>query len=107
MKILTERQKEVAKQFEALLHRRFNEDSLNKELSRIFGEEVKVSEWTEDDPCWNGDWCYTFEISSGELEGYFDLYFLKMREQNEEYDDGLRFYITEIDYNFEYHEKRI
>ena len=106
MKILTKRQEEVEKQFRALLHRRFNEESLNKELSRIFGEEVKVHEFLDDEE-WDGDWCYTFEISSGELEGYFDLYFLKMKKQREDYDDGLRFYITELTYNFEYYEKRV
>ena len=69
---------------------------------RLFGEEVKVStECCDEDKEWNGDWYYTFGIESEELYGYFDIYYLKMREQPEDDDDGLRFFVNEVTYTFE------
>lgn len=98
----TERQRKVIDQLLDLLYHRFNEESLNKRLSEIFGEEVKVStECCDEDKEWNGDWYYTFGIESEELYGYFDIYYLKMREQPEDDDDGLRFFVTEVTYTFE------
>lgn len=94
------KRKEVANALERLVHRRFNEQGLNDELTRIFGTEIKARE-TEFDDDWSGDWCYTFDVEDGELSGWFDLYFLKMREQPQDNDDGLRFYITEVVIGFD------
>ena len=96
---LSHKQREVVERLNKLVHRRFNENILNRELSLIWGENIRVHE--AEDAYWDGDWCYTFSSSSPEIGGYFDIYILKMKEQNEEFDDGLRFYITEIAYNFE------
>lgn len=99
---MTKRQKTLIRNLESLVHRRFNEETLNAELSKMFGEEVKVStECCDEDKEWNGDWYYTFGIESEELYGYFDIYYLKMKEQPEDDDDGLRFFVTEVTYTFE------
>ena len=40
----TERQKKLIQDLESLVHRRFNEKTLNATLSKIFEEDVKVEE---------------------------------------------------------------
>lgn len=96
---MTDKEKLVTDRLRSLLFRRFNEESLNRELSRLFEQEIQVCEMYYDAE-WSCDWCFTFG-TEGEISGVFDLYFLKMREQPEHNDDGLRFLITEYNYFFD------
>lgn len=96
---MTDKEKLVTDRLHSLLFRRFNKESLNKELSKLFGQEIQVCEMDYDDE-WSCDWCFTFG-TEGEISGVFDLYFLKMREQPEDNDDELRFLITEYNYFFD------
>lgn len=96
---MTTRQREVQNSMNALLHHRFNEEMLNERLSQIFGQQIEVSE--VDDEEWTGDWYYSFNVEDDEIGGFFDIYFLKMREQAEDVFDGLTFYVTEVACDFE------
>lgn len=96
---MTDKEKLVTDRLHSLLFRRFNKESLNRELSKLFEQEIQVCEMDYDDE-WSCDWCFTFG-TEGEISGVFDLYFLKMREKPEHNDDGLRFLITEYSYFFD------
>ena len=94
---MTDRQREVYKQMNNLVHTRSNEKELNKKLSKIFGKEIAVEDCTDNLEDWTGDWYFSFNVwDAGEIGGFFDIYFLKMRDNS----DGLDFYITEVTCDF-------
>jgi hypothetical protein len=102
---MTEKQRGIAKELENLVHHRTNERDLNKHLSKLFGTEIKVEDLTDSDRDWTGDWRFAFNVCNDEMQckseedkigGFFDIYFLKMREN----EDGMDFYITEVAYEF-------
>lgn len=100
---MTDTQKEVYKQMEALVHTRTNEDDLNERLTQIFGRTIVVEDCTNSDEDWTGDWYYSFDVwndaderEEDKIGGFFDIYFLKMREN----DYKLDFYITEVTCDF-------
>jgi hypothetical protein len=96
---LTDKQKELVRNLESLVHDRHSMDSLNKKLSEIAGETINVSDITSSkDECDISDWNLLFEIKDEELYGYFDIYYLKLRKPG--YRDETM-YITEISYEFE------
>lgn len=95
--MLTERQKKLIQDLESLVHRRFNEETLNAELSIIFGEEVKVEEGCQDcdylmdyDLMWNSE-------KKG-IAGFFDIYVLKSKPN---YVGRYTMYVTEVGYEFD------
>ena len=94
---MTDKQRLIAKELERLVHHRTNETELNEQLSKLFGKEIVVEDLTESNEDWTGDWYFAFNVEdAGELSGFFDIYYLKMREN----DDNLDFYITEVAYEF-------
>lgn len=96
---MTEKQRGIAKELENLVHHRTNERDLNQHLSKLFGTDIKVEDATDWDETWTGDWRYAFNVYDeevGGIGGFFDIYFLKMREN----DDELDFYITEVSCDF-------
>ena len=86
----------IVSELELLIGKRFNEESLNNELSKIFCESIKVLLDTDDDNE-NSDYHYTFSSDDEEFGGEFDLYFLK-HKNIDELNNTL--YITDIDFNF-------
>ena len=82
---------------ERLVSSRFNEQSLNKYLSKFFGVEVKVEDISKDDDEL-ADYNYIFNIDTKHLFIDIDIYFLKHRRAG--FNDTT-FYITEVGYNFE------
>jgi hypothetical protein len=95
---LTQKQKQTLVKLENIVGYRFNEMTLKQKLSEIFGEQVSMLEVDEDGlVC---DYEYTVGVSNEESEmyGYGSIYYLKMRESNDE-DNTL--YVTEVGYNFE------
>lgn len=100
---MTDKQREVAQELEKLVHKRMNKVDLEEQLSIIFDRTIEVEDATDWDETWAGDWYYAFNVHNDEEEteedkigGFFDVYFLKMREN----DDELDFYITEVGYEF-------
>lgn len=96
---MTDKQRAVAQELEKLLHKRMNKADLEKRLSIIFDRTIEVEDATDWDDSWTGDWYYAFNIYDeevGGIGGFFDIYFLKMRENDGELD----FYITEVTYDF-------
>ncbi len=84
---------------ENLVGKRFNLDTLNKELSEAFGEDIKCEIVNEDDEENElTDWNIMFDSTKEESYGYFDIYVLKMRRPGF---DGATFHITEVGYEFE------
>lgn len=93
----TERQKKLIQDLESLVHRRFNEETLNAELSIIFGEEVKVEEI-----CQDADYLMDYNLGWNSeqdgIAGFYDIYVLKAREG---YTGDNTMYVTEVGYEFD------
>jgi hypothetical protein len=95
--IKTEQHRQIARELEALVHHRFNIDTLNKKVSEILGEEVQLELGrldVQDEP----DWCYQWNSEQEETYGYYDIYVLMQR--NEDW-NGNTMYVTEVGYEFE------
>jgi hypothetical protein len=91
---MTEMKKKIVMQLEALVSQRFTIESLERELSLIFNEGIHVEDITDEkDGCDTSDYNFLFESKKESTYGFFDLYYLKTR------DDMV--YITEISYEFE------
>ena len=95
---MTRVQQEVVKFLENLVHQRFNLETLNTELSKCFGEDVKAEFVDEENEAGLGDWNIMFNSEQEDTYGYFDIYVLKMRNVGF---DGAEFMITEVGYEFE------
>jgi hypothetical protein len=84
---------------ESLVFNRFNKESLEKELTEIFGVPIVVEDISrEDDELADYNLLGSFDIPERELYGYFDIYFLKMRRPGF---DGADIYVTEVAIEFE------
>jgi hypothetical protein len=91
---MTDKKKKIAMQLEALVSQRFTIESLERELSLIFNEDITVEDITdEEDGCDTSDYNLLFESKKESTYGFFDLYYLKTRDD--------KVYITEIFYEFE------
>lgn len=93
----TERQKKMIQDLESLVHRRFNEETLNAELSAIFGEEVKVEEICQD--CdYLMDYNLGWNSEQDGIAGFYDIYVLKSKPN---YVGLYTMYVTEVGYEFD------
>lgn len=89
---------EVINELEKLVNNRFNEKTLNEKLSKVFEENIKVNDVTnEKDDCDTSDWNFIFSSNKKETYGYFDIFYLKMRKPSISNDT---IYITEVSYEF-------
>ena len=96
---LTKKQKEITDFLESLVGQRFNMETLTKELSKAFDEEIEAEIVNDDDETNTlTDWNIMFNIEKEDIFGYFDIYMLKMRNSNL---DGSTFYVTEVGYEFQ------
>jgi hypothetical protein len=96
---LTKKQKEIVDFLESLVGQRFNMETLTKELSKAFDEEIEAEIVNDEDETNTlSDWNIMFDSENEDTFGYFDIYMLKMRNSNL---DGSTFYVTEIGYEFE------
>ena len=91
----TYKQKEVITHLENLIHKRYFLKDLEKEIQELFvSDTIKLEDSTDFE---NDDEKYDYNLVFGcehkELYGYFDIYYLKMR-------NGM-IYITEVAYEFE------
>lgn len=91
------RKEGISKGLEALVHRRFNIDTLNKAVSKILGEEVKLElgRLDTDEP----DWCYQWNSEKEDAAGFYDIYVL-MQRNTDCCDNNL--YVTEVGYEFDF-----
>jgi len=84
---------------ESLVGNRFNKESLEKELSEIFGTTIVVEDISrDDDELGDFNFIGSFDIPEKDLYGFFDVYFLKMRRPG--FDDA-DIYVTEVAIEFE------
>jgi len=90
-------QKQIISDLNNLVGNRFNENTLNEKLSKIFNEQIKVEDVSRNDDELT-DYNFLFESKNEETHGYFDIYFLKMRKTGF---DNSNIYITEIGYEFD------
>lgn len=94
---MTNRQRQLIQDLESLVHRRFNEDTLNAELSKIFGEKVKVEEICQD--CdYLMDYNLGWNSKKEDIAGFYDIYVLKAKEG---YTGDNTMYVTEVGYEFD------
>lgn len=78
-----------------LVHKRFNKESLEKELSNIFnGEEIHIELGCEDVD-YLTDWNYMFSSEQDEIGGDFDIYVLFHKDRRAGLDNAT-FMVTEI-----------
>ena len=96
---LTQKQKEIADFLESLVNQRFNMKTLTENLSKAFDEKIEAEIVNEDDETNTiTDWNIMFNSEKEDTFGYFDIYMLKMRNDNL---DGSNFYVTEVGYEFQ------
>jgi hypothetical protein len=94
---MTERQKELIQALESLVHRRFNEETLNAELSEIFGEPVNVEEICQDVD-YLMDYNLAWNSEQKGIAGFYDIYVLKCKPN---YSGENTMYVTEVGYEFD------
>lgn len=93
---MTEKQTAIVIALEHLVQHRFNKESLEKELSRIFGQPVTLELGCEDVD-YLSDWNYMFNVEDDEIGGDFDIYVLMHRNKDIW---GNTMYVTEVGYDF-------
>lgn len=94
---MTNRQRQLIQDLESLVHRRFNEETLNAELSKIFDEEVKVEEICQD--CdYLMDYNLGWNSEKEDIAGFYDIYVLKCKPN---YSGENTMYVTEVGYEFD------
>ena len=93
----TEKQKQIILALENLVHSRFNQETLEKKLSDIFNETIKLEEaYIDVDTL--ADWNLIFESKQEEIGGIFDIYILKHKNTDIQ---GNTMYVTEVGYEFD------
>lgn len=86
--------KNIVKCLENLVHKRFNLNTLQKEIEKIFNiGNIELIECTE-----YIDKCYMFAINKQNIGGVFDVMYLPMTNKGR---DGETMYITEIGFMFD------
>ena len=98
-------QTEIITFLENLVHKRFSEETLNKELSVFFKRKIEVSNVSQgridsgEDDDELADYNLMFNIESGydSDSGYYDIYMLPMRRPG--WNDA-DMYVTEVSYEF-------
>tara|TARA_B100000963_G_C22236767_1_gene498204 strand:- start:6 stop:305 length:300 start_codon:yes stop_codon:yes gene_type:complete len=94
---------EVMSFLEGLVGQRFNMQSLNDKLEKVFNQKVELQNTSllreqENDDDDLADYNLMFNIEDGsEQSGFFDIYMLPMRRKGF---DGADMYITEVGYEF-------
>lgn len=90
-----EQQLQIVQKLEGLVNQRFTLLTLNELLNEIFEENITIEDTTDgkDDNDFS-DYTLLFESKNEDTYGWFDIYYLKTRE-----DDVI--YITEVSYEFE------
>lgn len=90
-----EQQLQIAQKLEGLVNHRFTLLTLNELLNEIFEENITIEDTTDgkDDNDFS-DYNLLFESKNEDTYGWFDIFYLKTRE-----DDVI--YITEVSYEFE------
>jgi hypothetical protein len=90
---------DIRTQLENLVHNRFTKETLEKELTEIFGQTIVLEDISHDeDELGDFNFMGSFDEPEKDLYGYFDIYFLKMRRPGF---DGADIYVTEVAIEFE------
>lgn len=92
---MTPTQNKIRRQLNDLIHSRFNVSTLEKKLSNIFHEDIKLELSDNEDI---SDWNYIFESHNPFYGGVFDIYFLKQQSVGFDKSD---IYITEVNCEFD------
>ena len=92
---MTDQQIQIVQKLEDLVNNRFTLLTLNDMLNQIFEEEITIEDTTDgkDDNDFS-DYNLLFESKNENTYGWFDIYYLKTREEDV-------IYITEVSYEFE------
>jgi hypothetical protein len=98
MGMLNEKQRIIIGALQELVYCRFSKETLEKQLTMIFGEPITIELGCEDVD-YLTDWNYMFTSNNSECGGDFDIYVL-MHKENRKGFDGATFMVTEINYDF-------
>ncbi len=93
----TEKQQEIVRFLEGLVHKRFLIADLNKTLSGKFNEQIKITNLTEElesigEEDISADYNFAFESEKDDTRGCYDIFMLPTREE--------KMYVTEVGYEF-------
>lgn len=91
-------QKDIIKNLENLVHKRFSYDNLKLKLCEFFGENDIYTYSIDDDDVVNYDNVMEFCITKPIVGGVFDIYYLPMKNKGP---NGEEIYITEVGYIFD------
>ena len=94
-----QRQHDISAKLEKLVHKRFNEKTLEEELSKIFGGEKIHIELGQEDVDYLTDWNFMFTSEQEDIGGDFDIYVLYHKEKRGGH-DGATFMVTEVACDF-------
>lgn len=94
-----QRQHDISAKLEKLVHKRFNKETLEEELSKIFGGEKIHIELGQEDVDYLTDWNFMFTSEQEDIGGDFDIYVLYHKEKRVGH-DGATFMVTEVDCDF-------
>lgn len=94
-----QRQHDISAKLEKLVLKRFNEKTLEEELSKIFGGEEIHIELGCEDVDYLTDWNFMFTSEQEDIGGDFDIYVLYHKEKRVGH-DGATFMVTEVACNF-------
>lgn len=81
-----------------IVHARFNKETLEQTLSKIFNEPITIELGCEDVD-YLTDWNYMFTSNNSEYGGDFDIYVLFHKENRKGF-DGATFMVTGINCEF-------
>ena len=94
-----QRQHDISTKLAKLLFKRFNEKTLEEELSKIFGGEKIHIELGQEDVDYLTDWNFMFTSEQEDIGGDFDIYVLYHKEKRVGH-DGATFMVTGVDCDF-------
>lgn len=88
--------KKIIKFLESIVHHYYTKDELNKLIDDAFGVDIDI-EWDNYTDGGYTDYDAMFNVDDGVLYGYYDIYWLPCKPNN---DYGYEIYVTEIGYEF-------
>lgn len=94
-----QRQHDISAKLEKLVFKRFNEKTLEEELSKIFGGEKIHIELGQEDVDYLTDWNFMFTSEQEDIGGDFDIYVLYHKEKRVGH-DGATFMVTGVNCDF-------
>lgn len=93
------KQNMIKNELESIVFKRFSKESLEKKLTEIFNEPIKI-ELICEDVDYLTDWNYAFSSKQDVIGGDFDIYVLMHKNNKAHEFDNSTFLVTEVNWEF-------